>query len=291
MRKNWLLKTGLLILLAAVILTVVVTLSTADRGGQTQSKKTFLDQFIIAGGPIVWFVLIPMSVITAFLAVEIGLAIRTKILLPGDIDKIIPDDLQNGDLTVFRSSIEHKADFVSNALKKAIDHSSGDFFRLRSVITESLQEQAMALIRRIEWLSLMGNVSPMVGLFGTVFGMIKLFNAIVLQGGQPQPARLAEGISVALVTTFWGLFIAIPALAVHGIYRNRIETLVNRAVEQAELALPQLKIALNRPAVQNSTLSKHAHQNLEKPPKKKIEIKNLDSGTVGQKTDLSYEKK
>ena len=85
----------------------------------------------------------------------------------------------------------------------------------------------------------------MVGLFGTVFGMIKLFNAIVQAGGQPQPAHLAGGISVALVTTFWGLFIAIPALTVHGIFRNRIEALVSEAATEAENIMPQIQISSN----------------------------------------------
>jgi biopolymer transport protein ExbB len=95
-------------------------------------------------------------------------------------------------------------------------------------------------MRKIEWLSLIGSVSPMVGLFGTVFGMIELFNSVVMAGGQPQPAQLAEGISVALVTTFWGLLIAIPALAVHGIFRQKIETLASDAVVQLENITPYL---------------------------------------------------
>jgi biopolymer transport protein ExbB len=291
MRKDWIYKTGLLVLLAAIVLSVVISLATADDVDQLKSKKTFFDQFIIAGGPIVWFVLIPMSVITAFLAVEMGLAIRTRRLVPSDIEKTITDDLQNADLPDLRLSIEHKTDLVSNALKKAIDRSAGDMFRLRSIITESLQEQATSLIRRIEWLNLMGNVSPMVGLFGTVFGMIKLFNSIVLQGGQPQPANLADGISVALVTTFWGLFIAIPALAVHGIYRNRIETLVNQAVEMAEIALPQLKKAMNKPVANNSITSEDTNSKPRKIPARHIETKDIDSGTTLQKNQRAYEKK
>ena len=86
----------------------------------------------------------------------------------------------------------------------------------------------------------------MVGLFGTVFGMIKLFNAIVMAGGQPQPAQLAGGISVALVTTFWGLFIAIPALAMHGVLCNRIETLVNDAVVESENIVPEIRRSLKK---------------------------------------------
>jgi biopolymer transport protein ExbB len=86
----------------------------------------------------------------------------------------------------------------------------------------------------------------MVGLFGTVYGMIMLFNAIVLAGGQPQTIQLADGISVALVTTFWGLLIAIPAVGIHGVFRNRIEALVNDAVVAAEGIMPEIKRGLER---------------------------------------------
>ena len=118
---------------------------------------------------------------------------------------------------------------------------------MRNLLFESLQEQALRLGRRIEWLNLIGNVSPMVGLFGTVFGMIKLFNAIVIAGGQPQPAQLAEGISVALVTTLWGLFIAIPSLAIHGVFANRIETLLSDAMAEAENILTEMRGSLKKP--------------------------------------------
>ena len=83
-------------------------------------------------------------------------------------------------------------------------------------------------MRRIEWLNLIGNISPMIGLFGTVTGMIQAFYELVeisAAGGVTNAAQLADAISLALVTTFWGLAIAIPALAAFAILRNRIDAL------------------------------------------------------------------
>ncbi|MHC4293372.1 MAG: MotA/TolQ/ExbB proton channel family protein, partial [Planctomycetota bacterium] len=199
-----------LILTLLVVLGVILT---AMKGGlttdtaATSKTPTFFEQFVISGGPIVWFVLLPMSLITVYLAVEYSLIIRRKRLLPQEIkDKIIQIIHESG----FEGLEEHigdNPDLVSVAAIKSVRNGKGDWFRTRNAFAESLQEQAWTLMRRIEWVNLIGNISPMVGLFGTVFGMIKLFNAIVTSGGQPQPAQLAEGISVALVTTFWGLFI------------------------------------------------------------------------------------
>ena len=86
----------------------------------------------------------------------------------------------------------------------------------------------------------------MIGLFGTVVGMIKLFNTIVVTAGQPQPVQLADGISVALVTTFWGLIIAIPALGIHGVFRNRIEAVAGDAVVEAENIITQIRLSLKK---------------------------------------------
>ena len=241
---------GLAVVLAVIVVIRRENLSGGSEAAQTQ---TFFEQFIIAGGPIVWFVLLPMSLITVFLAVEHGLTIRRKKLLPAGIGAHIIAMIRQFGFSQLRQQIAEKDDFISTAVVKAIGHGRGDWFRMRSVLAESLQEQAWRLMRKIEWVNLIGNVSPMVGLFGTVFGMIKLFNAIVVAGGQPQPAQLADGISVALVTTFWGLFIAIPALAIHGVFRNRIETLVSDAVAEADDILPQIKSSLKKQADQSQS--------------------------------------
>ena len=249
MRKSLLLKTVFLIAALVVLLIVIIAamkVSTVASEARTAETQTFFEQFITAGGPIVWFVLLPMSLVTIALATEYGLTIRRKKLLPTGIGTHITAMIQQHSPEQLQEQIGEGDDFVSNAVARAIAQGRGDWFRMRSVLAESLQEQAWALMRKIEWVNLIGNVSPMVGLFGTVFGMIKLFNAIVTAGGQPQPAQLADGISIALVTTFWGLFIAIPALAIYGVFRNRIETIVSDAVTEAENILPEFRHSLKK---------------------------------------------
>jgi len=75
-------------------------------------------------------------------------------------------------------------------------------------------------------LALIGTIAPMVGLFGTVDGMIRSFMVIAQATTAPKPAELAAGISTALVTTLIGLFLAIPAIAAYNILRNRVARLV-----------------------------------------------------------------
>lgn len=84
------------------------------------------------------------------------------------------------------------------------------------------QEETMRLEHRIGYLALIGNLAPMIGLFGTVVGMIDSFQVIAAGGAAPSPQKLAEGIATALFTTMVGLAIALPALAIYDIFKNRL---------------------------------------------------------------------
>ena len=250
MRRDSLLRTCFVILAALGLVAIALLAGKIleARSAENSSGLTFLEQFVIAGGPIVWFVLLPMSLVAVYLAIEHSLTIRRRRLLPQGTARNICETIRLFGVEGAGRRLEAAHDLVSVALRDALGKGGADWFRMRSSLTESLQDQAMLLLRKIEWINLIGNVSPMVGLFGTVFGMIKLFNVIVISGGQPQAAQLAGGISVALVTTFWGLIIAIPAIALHGVFRNRIETLVSEALAEAESVMPHIKQALKSAA-------------------------------------------
>ena len=91
---------------------------------------------------------------------------------------------------------------------------------------EIAEEENMKLDHRLSYVALIGSLAPMVGLLGTVHGMVTSFQVIAFSGEQPTPQELAKGISTALWTTLVGLAIAIPAIALYGILRNRVARLV-----------------------------------------------------------------
>ncbi len=88
------------------------------------------------------------------------------------------------------------------------------------------EEESMKLEHRLSYMALIGNLSPMIGLFGTVQGMITSFQVIATGGATPKPSDLAGGISTALFTTLVGLAVAIPAIAAYNILRNRVARLL-----------------------------------------------------------------
>lgn len=95
---------------------------------------------------------------------------------------------------------------------------------------EAMQEvgevENMKLDHRLSYIQLIGTISPMVGLLGTVDGMVRSFTVIATSVTTPKPSELAAGISTALITTLVGLVIAIPAIAAYHFLRNRIAQLV-----------------------------------------------------------------
>lgn len=88
------------------------------------------------------------------------------------------------------------------------------------------EEENMKLEHRLSYMALIGTISPMIGLFGTVHGMISSFQVISTSTSAPSPAKLAEGISTALFTTLLGLGIAIPAILAYNLLKNRVARLV-----------------------------------------------------------------
>jgi biopolymer transport protein ExbB len=113
---------------------------------------------------------------------------------------------------------------------------------------DAAAQQAARLFRKIEYLSVIGNIAPMVGLLGTVTGMIFAFQQVADTQGAARAAQLAEGIYTALVTTVGGLLVAIPSLAAFAIFRNRVDQLVAEVAFAAHHITVPLKRGLARRA-------------------------------------------
>jgi biopolymer transport protein ExbB len=199
--------------------------------------------FVVDGGPIVWYVLIPMSVAMMFVVAVLCFTLRRGSLLSdgiaGEIAIIAKVDKPAG----LAEALSGRQDIVSKVISRVIaksKHLDADKKYMHELSKEALHEQAVILLRKVEWCGIIGNVAPMVGLFGTVYGMIQAFNVLGVAGGQPRPDQLAAKISIALVTTFWGLLIAIPAIVIHGVFRSRIESVVGEAAVEVESVIGEL---------------------------------------------------
>jgi biopolymer transport protein ExbB len=109
-------------------------------------------------------------------------------------------------------------------------------------------DENMKLEQRLGYLALVASISPMVGLLGTVDGMVVSFGVIASSDTTPKPSQLANGVEMALVTTLLGLILAIPAIGIHSMIRNRLSRLVFEAGIESERLMGRFAEIGKKPA-------------------------------------------
>src|SRR6185295_16430373 len=132
--------------------------------------------------------------------------------------------------------------FISKALNPALKRAPS-FSSMKEAMETAIGEQTAEQFRKIEYLNIIGNLGPLLGLLGTVLGMIEAFQAVATTGGQADVGKLSYGISTALCHTFLGLFLAVPCLAAFGVLRTMVDRLTVRGALTAEELLLMMKPA------------------------------------------------
>jgi biopolymer transport protein ExbB len=128
----------------------------------------------------------------------------------------------------FKECIELVRDgrtMFSDVLTAGLRHGRHGFEAMHEAAAERAGAWSSRLFRRVEYLNIIGNLGPLMGLLGTVLGMIRAFSEMQSAHGAYKPENLAGGISLALVNTFLGLVVAIVSLGFFGICRNRVDAL------------------------------------------------------------------
>jgi biopolymer transport protein ExbB len=137
--------------------------------------------------------------------------------------------------------------FVAKALNPALKRAPS-FSSMKEAMETAIGEHTAEQFRRIEYLNIIGNLGPLLGLLGTVLGMIDAFSEMFNEGGNASPAKLAGGVSKALAHTFLGLMLAVPCLAAFGVLRTIVDRLTVRGALVAEELLLMIKPVEARPA-------------------------------------------
>ncbi|HAU36508.1 MAG TPA: hypothetical protein DCX07_02180 [Phycisphaerales bacterium] len=187
-------------------------------------------EVIVLGGGTIGYILWALSIVTLAFIVQYFVTIRRTNILPTPMREQINALFETKS---YREAIELTANepsFLSYVVHAALAEAPHGYPAMERAMEEAAEERTTKLLRKIEWLNLFGNVSPMLGLMGTVWGMIMAFFQIVEKGGTPEPKELANAIGIALVTTLLGLMVAIPALSVYALMRNRIDELTSEAM-------------------------------------------------------------
>ncbi|MBL4783291.1 MAG: MotA/TolQ/ExbB proton channel family protein [Porticoccaceae bacterium] len=186
---------------------------------------------VLAGG---WLMLplILCSLAVVVIAVERFIALRANKVTPDNLLAQVWHWLKNEEVTAEKLLELRGSSPLGRILAAGLSNSSHG----REVMRDSIEEAATQVVHKLErYLSPLGTIAaitPLIGLLGTVVGMIKVFTAIMLQG-TGNASILAGGISEALITTAAGLSVAIPAVICHRYFERRIDSLVVTMEDQA----------------------------------------------------------
>ncbi|MEZ6071865.1 MAG: MotA/TolQ/ExbB proton channel family protein [Pirellulales bacterium] len=177
-------------------------------------------------GPFYSIVFLLLSVTLGALLVMNFLAARRETIIPVQLVEEFENDLNEKKYQEAYDLAREDDSFLGAVLSAGLGKLSQGYPQAIEAMQEVGEEENMKLEHRLSYIALIGTISPMVGLLGTVNGMVSAFQVIANTDTAPKPADLAEGISTALVTTLFGLCMAIPAIAAYGILRNRLARLV-----------------------------------------------------------------
>ena len=180
-----------------------------------------MDTFIQAGG----WLMIPL-VLSSLVAIAVILALFMTLKK----SKILPDGLANKAQKLARSGKMTEAHIQQirdgSLLGRVLATGLDSLGQPRHVIKENIEESGRHVIHSMDkYMTTLGTIAaiaPLLGLLGTVVGMIVVFNKMLQQAGVANPADLAGGISQALVTTAFGITIAVPALIFHRYFVERL---------------------------------------------------------------------
>jgi len=171
--------------------------------------------------------------------------VRPGAIMPGDRTRAMAEMIKQGRFAELRGYVERDRSMIARILAAAFGNGHTRE-SMREAAEMAASEQVASWFRRIEPLNVIGNLGPLVGLAGTVWGMILAFTSLGEAGGQAGPADLSLGISKALFHTLLGLCLAIPCLLVFGFYRSIIDRHCTRAMVMAADMVE--KVPVERPA-------------------------------------------
>ncbi len=193
----------------------------------TEQSHTVL-QTIMGGGPLiitVWIAILGTSITMVTFVIQNILTLRNDKIAPPPLVDALRETIGAGNYQEAWEICNANKNYLANVLKAALSRLGRGKEAVEDAITEHGLREATVIRTRNSYLSVIGVISPMIGLLGTVIGMIGAF-AVLGQSGIANPRALAASIGEVLLATASGLFIAIPAFVAYYIFRNRSQMVI-----------------------------------------------------------------
>ena len=183
-----------------------------------------MSDLIEKSGPV-FYALAFCSLIATAVIIERLIALRRSRILPRQIIDLVEAVQPGKDLSIPLEICRRNPGVFSDVMRAGLENADREWEVMRDAVIDAGRSETPAIERNLFWLQTVAQASPLLGLLGTVFGMIRMFSSVSLQGlGDPQV--LSRGISEAMLATAEGLCIGIPALVAYNYFSSQAEHLI-----------------------------------------------------------------
>jgi biopolymer transport protein ExbB len=221
---------------------------------RSDSSESALTSISHASAPII-VVAVVIAVLSFYLfalVVWMALHYRTTSAIPRDLMRDIQNLLDQHKFNEAYHRLAEDSCFLARVLASGVRKLPVGMAQAQRAMELANEDMTMEMEHRTTYLATVGTLGPMIGLVGTVFGMIMAFEVISNEGSSPPARQLAAGISTALYATLLGIAISIPAIFFYAMFRNRIARLSLEVGMTAEPLLEQFAPGV-RPAPPSPT--------------------------------------
>ena len=222
---------------------------------------------IFEAGGTIGYIIVLLSILMFVLILQNLLVLRKSKLVPEPLKIDTAELVSGGQFAKAQERLLSEPSLLTELVVKGLAEVDLSYQDIEKAMEEAAAEQSARLIRRLEYLNLIGTIAPMLGLLGTVWGMILTFEQFSANSN-PQIADLAPGISAALVTTLFGLIVAIPALSAYALFRNQVDALMAESAAAAEFIFSSFRRLQKKKQLAQATTSL--------PPRKPIPSVTLE---------------
>lgn len=230
-----------LLLVAAVTLLVALpaTLALAADGDPAQSQESMLHWIARCSG-VIGVVILILSIYFVATVVRLFMELREKVAAPPELVQQCEDLIGQRDFRGVVKVLRESDSFLGRVLSTGISELPNGLAEARESMDRTSDAVTMEMERGISMLAVLGTLGPMIGLLGTLKGMIASFSVIAMKSKQLDASQVAEGISEALLLTFEGVLLSVPAIYFFALFRNRISTISSNTTLLADQMLRRL---------------------------------------------------
>jgi len=188
-------------------------------------------------GGAVMYVILGVSVIGLAIILEVAFRTRRSAILPPRLQRLLGEAPERSEEQMTALLEAKRQSCLHGVLKAGHLWRKGEPEQIQAAIEERVDGMLWGFRRAARPLGILASLAPLLGLLGTVIGIIQAFDVVARQGALGDPAALAGGISKALLTTCFGLIVAIPMLLAYHYFSGKAEALLRQCEELAKECL------------------------------------------------------